>query len=186
MNQYPPSSSSDSLPPFLLSLLGSLSQMGHFHKVFILSSSVPQCPVVFLPLWQPSDWLIMHQSTFLPVNPSLPQRTQQRSCGLVQDEKKSFQCMCHVITMNGSVLHIHALSQGRAITLLLSKAWYNFNVRFPFLLLTSYSWNGQLLKLTKKYIFFHQKWPQKNMQTGVRQFSILDDTFQKIISLLFS
>lgn len=33
-----------------LPLSSALSQMGHFHKVFIPSSSVPLCPVELLPL----------------------------------------------------------------------------------------------------------------------------------------
>lgn len=70
--------------------------MGHFHKVFIPSSSVPRHPVVLLLLWQPGDWFIMHQSTFFPVDPSVPQRTRRhfyfrQKCFQVPDEEKSFQ-----------------------------------------------------------------------------------------------
>lgn len=32
------------------SLPASLTQMGHFHKVFIVSSSVARCPPLLLPL----------------------------------------------------------------------------------------------------------------------------------------
>lgn len=69
--------------PHSFLLLSPLSQMPYFHKVFIPSSSVPQCPAVLLLLWQPSDWFIMHQSTFLPVEPSaLDSAFSRRICGL--------------------------------------------------------------------------------------------------------